>query len=74
VVSPIDLLRVVWQIVLKTNVDAFDVTEATPTPPYDHADITTNNTHRLIWETLTSIAHRKRERQKHALCQICIGS
>lgn len=56
--APIDLLRMVRQIVLETDVVAFDITEVSP--PYDHADITVNNAHRLIWETLAALAYRKR--------------
>lgn len=41
-----------------TNVVALDVTEVSP--PNDHADVTVNNAHRLIWETLAGLAHRKR--------------
>jgi len=57
--APIDLLRVVRQIALETNVVAFDITEVSP--PYDHADLTTNNAHRLIWETLACLAVKKRD-------------
>ena len=56
--APIDLLRMVRQIVLETNVVAMDVTEVSP--PYDHADITVNNAHGLIWEALAALAVKKR--------------
>ena len=56
--APIDLLRFVRQIVLETDVVAFDITEVSP--PYDHADITVNNAHGLIWEALAALAYKKR--------------
>jgi agmatinase len=58
--APIDLLRVIRKLVLDTNVVAFDVMEVSP--PYDHADLTVNNAHRLIWETLAALAYKKRGR------------
>jgi agmatinase len=57
--APIDLLRIVRQLVLETDVVAFDVMEVAPA--YDHADITVNNAHRLIWEALAAMAVRKRD-------------
>lgn len=59
--APIDLLRIVRQLVLETDVVAFDVMEVAP--PYDHADVTVNNAHRLIWEALAALAVRKRDAQ-----------
>ncbi|MFI0366410.1 agmatinase [Actinomadura sp. 1N219] len=56
--APVDLLRAVRQVALQTNVVAMDVTEVCP--PYDHADLTVNNAHRLIWETLAALAHKNR--------------
>jgi agmatinase len=56
--APVDLLRAVRRIVLETNVVALDVTEVSP--PYDHADVTVNNAHRVVWETLAGLAHKKR--------------
>lgn len=56
--APIDLLRFIRQIVLETNVVAFDITEVSP--PYDHADITVNNAHGLVWETLAALAYRRK--------------
>ncbi|MFK4271673.1 agmatinase [Streptomyces milbemycinicus] len=55
--APIDLLRAVRRIALETNVVALDVTEICP--PYDHADLTVNNAHRLIWETLAGLAYKR---------------
>ena len=57
--APIDLLRMVRQLVLETDVVAFDVMEVAPA--YDHADLTINNAHRLIWEALAAMAVRKRD-------------
>ncbi|ADD45355.1 agmatinase [Stackebrandtia nassauensis] len=57
--TPADLLRAVRRIAMDTNVVALDITEVCP--PYDHADLTTNNAHRLIWETLAGLAHRRRQ-------------
>jgi agmatinase len=56
--APVDLLRIVRQLVLETDVVAMDVMEVAP--PYDHADITVNNAHRLIWEALAAMAVKKR--------------
>ena len=56
--APIDLLRIVRQIVLETDVVGFDVMEVAPA--YDHADITVNNAHRLIWEAFGAMAAKKR--------------
>ena len=57
--APIDLLRFIRQLVLELDVVAFDVMEVAP--PYDHADITVNNAHGLIWEALAAMAFKKRE-------------
>lgn len=56
--APIDLLRIVRALVLETDVVAFDIMEVAPA--YDHADITVNNAHRLIWEALAALAFNKR--------------
>jgi agmatinase len=58
--APIDLLRVVRQIVLDTNVVAMDVMEVAPA--YDHADVTVNNAHGLIWEALGALAYKNKHR------------
>ena len=57
--APVDLLRAVRRVVLETEVVAMDVTEVSP--PYDHADLTVNNAHRLIWEALAAMAFKRRE-------------
>ena len=57
-----DLLRVVRQIVLDTNVVAMDVTEVSP--PYDHGVITVNNARGLTWQALAAMTHKKRQAAK----------
>jgi hypothetical protein len=32
-------------------------------PPYDHADLTVNNAHRVVFEVLGGLAYKKRARQ-----------
>jgi agmatinase len=56
--SAADLLRAVRAVALQTPLVALDVVEVSP--PYDHADITVNNAHRVILEVLAALAHRKR--------------
>src|SRR5690606_37335272 len=56
--ASIALLRVVRQIFLDTNVVAMDVMEVAP--PYDHADVTVNNAHGLIWEALGGMAYKRK--------------
>lgn len=58
--APIDLLRIVRQIVLDTPVVAMDVMEVAPA--YDHADLTINNAHGLIWEALAAMAFKNANR------------
>ena len=55
---PIDLLEAVRRIVLECPVVALDVMEVSP--PYDHADVTVNNAHRVVFETLAALAHKTR--------------
>jgi agmatinase len=57
--APVDLLRMVRQIALDTHLVGMDVVEVAP--PYDSADITINNAHRLIWEALAGMAVRRRD-------------
>jgi agmatinase len=56
--APVDLLRAVRRIALETNVVGVDVVEVAP--PYDHADLTVNNAHRVIWEVLAAMAAKRR--------------
>lgn len=58
--APVDMLRMVRRVVLETNVVAIDVMEVSP--PYDHADVTVNNAHGLIWEALGAMAHKNKHR------------
>lgn len=57
--APIDLLRIIRRLVLETNVVAFDVMEVAPA--YDHADLTVNVAHRLIWEAFAALAVKNRD-------------
>ena len=59
--APVDLLRVVRQIALRTKVVGMDVVEVAP--PYDHADLTVNNAHRVVWEVMAALAVRVRDAQ-----------
>ena len=57
--NPADLLRAVRTIALETPMVAMDVVEVSP--PYDHAENTVNNAHRVVLETLGALATKKRE-------------
>ncbi|MEJ6507374.1 MAG: agmatinase [Microbacteriaceae bacterium] len=57
--APIDLLRMIRRLTLELDVVGFDVMEIAPA--YDHADITVNNAHRLIWEFFAAMAVKKRD-------------
>jgi len=57
--TPADLLRAVRSVALRTNLVALDVVEVAP--PYDWADQTVNNAHRVVYEVLAGLAHKKRE-------------
>lgn len=57
--ATIDLLRIVRALVLEFDVVGFDVMEVSP--PYDHADLTVNAAHRLIWEAFAALAVKKRD-------------
>lgn len=56
--SAVDLLRAVRAVALETPLVALDVVEVSP--PYDHAELTVNNAHRVILEVLAGLAHKKR--------------
>ncbi len=56
--SPADLLRAVRQIALDTPLVAADIVEVAP--PYDHAENTVNNAHRVAMEVFAALAHRRR--------------
>jgi agmatinase len=55
--QPADLLRAARRLALETPVVALDVVEVAP--PYDWADLTINNAHRVILETLAGLAVRR---------------
>jgi agmatinase len=57
--TPADLLRAVRLLATTANVVALDVVEVSP--PYDHAEQTINNAHRVIFETLAGIAWKRRK-------------
>ena len=57
--APVDLLRAVRAIAQRTNLVALDVVEVCP--PYDWADTTVNNGHRVVWEALAGLAWKRRE-------------
>jgi agmatinase len=57
--ATIDLLRIVRALALEFDVVGFDVMEVAPA--YDHADLTVNAAHRLIWEAFAALAVKKRD-------------
>ncbi|WP_239333590.1 agmatinase [Frankia sp. CiP3] len=56
--TPADLLRAVRQTALDTPLAAVDIVEVSP--PYDHAENTVNNAHRVAMEVFAALAHRRR--------------
>jgi len=57
--APIDLLRIIRRLTLELDVVGFDVMEVAPA--YDHADVTVNNAHRLIWEFFAGLSAKNRD-------------
>jgi agmatinase len=57
--QPVDLLRAIRQIVLRTNVVAMDVVEVSP--PYDWAELTSQNAHRCLLEAISALAVKRRD-------------
>ena len=57
--APADLLRVVRALAQRAEVAALDVVEVAP--PYDSADVTVNNAHRVVYEFLAGLAARRRD-------------
>lgn len=55
--SPVDLLRAVRRLATDTPMVAMDLVEISP--PYDHAQTTVNNGHRLVMEFLAGLAARR---------------
>jgi len=60
--TPADLLRAVRLLATTANVVALDVVEVSP--PYDHAEQTINNAHRVIFETLAGIAWKRQQARR----------
>lgn len=56
--STADLLRAVRLIALECDIVGLDVVEVAPA--YDHADLTVNAAHRLVFEALAALAERRR--------------
>ncbi len=56
--TPADLLRAVRRIALDAPLVAADIVEVAP--PYDHADNTVNNAHRIALEVFAALAHHRR--------------
>ena len=59
------LLDAVRRIAMSLPLAGIDVVEVSP--PYDHAETTVNNAHRVILETLGGLATKKREREGGAV-------
>jgi agmatinase len=57
--APPDLLRAVRKLALETNLVGMDIVEVSP--PYDHAQQTVNNAHRVVMEFLAGLAVRRRD-------------
>jgi agmatinase len=57
--NPVDLLRIVRSIAMRTNLVAMDVVEVSP--PHDWAEQTVNNAHRVVYEVLAGLAWKKRQ-------------
>ncbi len=58
--TPADLLQAVRMLATTANVVALDVVEVSP--PFDHADQTINNAHRVIFEMLAGLAYKRLRR------------
>jgi len=56
--APIDLLRAVRRLAMSTNLVALDIVEVAPA--YDHADVTVNSAHRVVYEALAGLAWKRR--------------
>lgn len=55
--QPADLLRAIRKIALRTNLVAMDVVEVSP--PYDHAEVTSQNANRCILDAISALAVKK---------------
>jgi agmatinase len=56
--QPVDLLHAIRQIVLRTDVVAMDVVEVSP--PYDWAELTSQNANRCLLEAISALAVKRR--------------
>jgi agmatinase len=59
--APAELLRAVRRLALEAPLAALDVVEVAP--PYDWADLTVNNAHRVVLEVLAGLAVRRGARR-----------
>jgi agmatinase len=57
--QPVDLLSAIRQIALRTDVVAMDVVEVSP--PYDWAEMTSQNAHRCLLEAISALAVKRRD-------------
>ncbi len=55
--APVDLLRAVRRLAIEAPLVALDVVEVSP--PYDWAELTVNNAHRVVLEVLAGLAVRR---------------
>ena len=58
-VQLIDLLSAIRQKVLRTDVVAMDLVEGSP--PYDWAELTSQNAHRCLLEAISALAVKRRD-------------
>ena len=57
--QPVDLLHAIRQITLRTDLVAMDVVEVSP--PYDWAELTSQNAHRCLLEAISALAVKRRD-------------
>jgi agmatinase len=58
-ITSVDLLRMVRQLCYEHDVAGVDVVEVSPA--YDHAELTVNAAHRVVFEALAGMAARRRD-------------
>jgi agmatinase len=58
-ITSVDLLRMVRQLCYEHDVAGVDVVEVAPA--YDHAELTVNAAHRVVFEALAGMAARRRD-------------
>ena len=61
--APADLLRAIRSIVRRTTVAAMDVVEVCP--PYDHAELTSQNANRCMLEAISALAWKRSAEEGH---------